>query len=91
LMMLTMPINPELLESGASCFGGGGRVAGRNAVDGGRLGSATKAQIPTLAARAWEEAAAATVPKACMTAVGGTYAWVPKAGKIGGDMVVAGP
>jgi hypothetical protein len=67
-----------------------GEVAGRNAFDGGRLGSATKAQIPMIAARAWEGAAAAA-PKACMTAVGGTHAWVPKAGKIGGDMVVAGP
>jgi hypothetical protein len=66
-------------------------VARRNAFDGGRLGSATKAQIPTIVAHAWEGAAAAVVPKACMTAVGGTHAWVPKAGKIGGDMVVAGP
>jgi hypothetical protein len=66
-------------------------VAGRNAFDGGRLGSATKAQIPTIAARAWEGAAAAAAPKVCMTAVGGMHAQVPKAGKIGGDMVVAGP
>jgi hypothetical protein len=66
-------------------------VAGSNAFDGGRLGSATKAQIPKLAARAWEEVAAAAAPKACMTVVGGTHAWVPKARKIGGDMVVAGP
>jgi hypothetical protein len=66
-------------------------VAGRNAFDGGRLGSATKAQIPTIAARAWEGAATAVTPKVCMTAVGGTHAWVPKAGKVGGDMVVAGP
>jgi hypothetical protein len=44
-MILTMPIIPELLESGASCFGGGGGVAGCNAFDGGWLGSATKAQI----------------------------------------------
>jgi hypothetical protein len=66
-------------------------VAGRNAFDGGRLGSATKAQIPTVAACAWEGAAAAAAPKECTTAVGGTPAWAPKAGKIGGDMVAAGP
>jgi hypothetical protein len=90
-MMLAMPIIPELLESGASCFGGGGGVAVCNAFDGGRLGSATKAQISTIAARAWEGAAAATAPKVCMTVVGGTHVRVPKAGKIGGDMVVAGP
>jgi hypothetical protein len=66
-------------------------VAGRNAFDGGRLGSATKAQIPTIAARAWEGVAAAAAPKACMTAVGETHAWVLKAGKIDGDMVVEGP
>jgi hypothetical protein len=66
-------------------------VAGRNAFDAGRLGSATKAQIPTIAARAWEGAAAAAAPKACTTVVGGTHAWAPKARKIGGDMVAAGP
>jgi hypothetical protein len=66
-------------------------VARCNAFDGGRLGSATKAQIPMLAARAWEEAAAAAAPKVCMTAVRGTHAWVLKTKKIGGDMVVAGP
>jgi hypothetical protein len=66
-------------------------VAGRNAFDGGRLGLATKAQILTLAARAWEEAAAAAAPMACMAAVGGTHAGVPKVGKIGGEMVAAGP
>jgi hypothetical protein len=66
-------------------------VAGHNAFDGGWLSSATKAQIPTIAARAWEGAAAAAAPKACTTAVGGTPVWAPKAGKIGGDMVAAGP
>jgi hypothetical protein len=66
-------------------------VAGCNAFDGGRLGSATKAQIPTVAACAWEGAAATAAPKVCTTAVGGTPAWAPKAGKIGGDMVAAGP
>jgi hypothetical protein len=66
-------------------------VAGCNAFDGGRLGSATKAQIPTIAAHAWEGAAAAAAPKVCMTAVGGMHARVPKAGRIGDDKVVAGP
>jgi hypothetical protein len=66
-------------------------VAGCNAFGGGWLGSATKAQIPTVAARAWEEEEAAAAPKACTAAVGGTPAWAPEAGKIGGDMVAAGP
>jgi hypothetical protein len=34
---------------------------------------------------------AAAALRVCMTAVGGTHARVPKVGKIGGDMVVAGP
>jgi hypothetical protein len=50
-----------------------------------------KAQVPTVAAYAWEGATVAAVPKACTTAVGGTPAWAPEAGKIGGDMVEAGP
>jgi hypothetical protein len=66
-------------------------VAGCNAFGGGWFGLATKAQIPVVAARAWEEVAAAAAPKACTTAVGGTPAWVPEARKIGGDMVAAGP
>jgi hypothetical protein len=66
-------------------------VAGCNAFDGGRLGSATKAQTPTIAVRAWEGAAAAAAPKVCMTAVGGMHAWVPKARRIGDGKVVAGP
>jgi hypothetical protein len=66
-------------------------VAGHSAFDGGRLGSATKAQIPTIAARAWEGAAAAATPKVCMTAVGEMHARVPTAGRIGDDTVVAGP
>jgi hypothetical protein len=66
-------------------------VAGCNAFDGGRLGSATKARIPTIAARAWEGAAAAAAPKVCMTAVGGMHARAPKAGRIGDGKVVAGP
>jgi hypothetical protein len=66
-------------------------VAGRNAFGGGWLGSATKAQLPTVAARAWEGAAAAAAPKVCTTVVGGTPAWAPEAGKIGGGMEAAGP
>jgi hypothetical protein len=91
LMMLTMPIIPELLESGASCFGGGGGRDWRSAFDGGWLGSATKAQIPTIVVRAWEGTAAAAAPRVCMTVVGGMHARVPTAGRIGDDMVVAGP
>jgi acetyl-CoA carboxylase beta subunit len=66
-------------------------VAGCIVFDGGRLGSATKARIPKIAARAWEGAAAAAAPKVCMTAAGGMHARVPKAGKIGDGKVVAGP
>jgi hypothetical protein len=66
-------------------------VAGRNAFDGGWVGSATKVQIPTVAACAWVGEAAAAAPKECTSMLGGTLAWVPKSGKIGGDMVVAGP
>jgi hypothetical protein len=66
-------------------------VAGRNAFDGGWVGSATKAQIPTVAACAWVGVAAAAAPKECMSALGGTSARAPKAGKTGGDMVAAEP
>jgi hypothetical protein len=66
-------------------------VARCNVFDGGRLGSATKARIPKIAARAWEGAAAAVAPKVCMTAVGGKHARVPKVGKIGDGTVVVGP
>jgi hypothetical protein len=66
-------------------------VAGRNAFDGGWVGSATKAQIPTVAACAWVGAAAAAAPKECISALGGTPAREPKAGKTGGDMVAAEP
>jgi hypothetical protein len=66
-------------------------VAECNVFDGGRLGSATKAQIPTIAARAWEGEVAAAAPKVCMTAVGEMHARVPKAGRIGDGKVVAGP
>jgi hypothetical protein len=66
-------------------------VAGCSAFGGGRLGSATKAQIPTIVARALEGAAAAAAPKVCMTAMGGMHARVPTVGRIGDDMVEAGP
>jgi hypothetical protein len=35
--------------------------------------------------------AAAAAPKVCKTAVGGMHVWVPTAGRIGDDMVVAKP
>jgi hypothetical protein len=66
-------------------------VAGRNAFNGGWVGSATKAQIPTVAACAWVGVAAAAVPKERMSVLGGTPARSPKAGKTGGDMVAAEP
>jgi hypothetical protein len=66
-------------------------VAGRNAFDDGWVGSVTKVQIPMVAACAWVGSAAAVAPKECTTALGGTPAWAPKVGNIGGDMVVAGP
>jgi hypothetical protein len=73
-MMLTIPIIPELLESGASCFGGGGVVADCKAFDGGRVGSATKAQIPKVAACVWVEAVAPVVRKERMLVLVGTPA-----------------
>jgi hypothetical protein len=66
-------------------------LAGCNAFDGGRLGSATKARILMIAARAWEGVAAAAAPKVCMIMVGGKHARVPKAGMIGDGKVEAGP
>jgi hypothetical protein len=66
-------------------------VAGCSVFDGGRLGSATKARTPKIAARAWEGAAAAAAPKVCMTAVGGMHVRVPKAGRAGDGKVVVGP
>jgi hypothetical protein len=66
-------------------------VAGCSVLDGVRLGSATKVRRARIAARAWEGAEAAVAPKVCMTAVGGKHALVPKVGKIGDGMVVAGP
>jgi hypothetical protein len=58
---------------------------------GGRLGSATKARKPKIAARAWVGAEAAEAPKVYMAVVGGRHARVPKIGRAGGGMVVAGP
>jgi hypothetical protein len=63
---------------------------------GGRLGSATKAQKPKIAVRAWVGAdvhgcKAAEAPKVYMAVVGGRHARVPKIGRVGGGMVVAGP
>jgi hypothetical protein len=81
-------------------------VAGRNAFDGGWVGSATKAQIPTFAACAWVGVVATAAPKECIPvlggtptqapkecipALGGTPTRAPKAGKTGGDMVAAKP
>jgi hypothetical protein len=75
--MLTIPIIPGPLESGASCFGGGGSGAGCKAFDGEWVGSAMKAQIPKVAACAWVGAVAAAALKECMLALAGTLAWVP--------------
>jgi hypothetical protein len=62
-------------------------VAGCKAFDGGWVGSATKAQIPKVAARAWVGAVAAVAPKECILALVGTPTREPKAGKTGGNMV----
>jgi hypothetical protein len=66
-------------------------VAGHNAFDGGWVGSATKAQIPTVAACAWVGMVATTALKECIPARGGTPARAPKAGNTSGDMVAAKP
>jgi hypothetical protein len=66
-------------------------VAGCKAFDGGWVGSATKAQIPKVAACAWVGAVAAVAPKECMLALAGTLAWAPQAKKAGGDMVAVKP
>jgi hypothetical protein len=55
------------------------------------LGSATKARRPRIAARAWEGSEAAIAPRMYMAAVGGKHVRVPKVGKAGDGMVVAGP
>jgi hypothetical protein len=64
---------------------------GSSVFDGGRLGSATKAQRPRIVARAWEGAEAAVAPKVYMAAMGGRQVRMPKVGKAGDGMVVAGP
>jgi hypothetical protein len=64
---------------------------GCSVFDGGRLGSATKARRPRIAAHAWEGAEVAVAPKVYMAAVGGRHARVPKVGKAGDGMVVAWP
>ena len=64
---------------------------GCSVLGGGQLGSATKARKPKVVARAGEEAEAAAARKVCMAVVGGRHAQVPKVGKAGGGMVVAGP
>jgi hypothetical protein len=69
------------VEAGCGCSG----------FDGGRLGSATKARRPRIAARAREGAEAAVAPKVYMAAVGGKHARVAKVGKAGDGMMVAGP
>jgi hypothetical protein len=66
-------------------------VVGHKAFDGGWVGSATKARIPKVAARAWVGAVAAVASKECILALVGTPARAPKAGKTGGDMVVVEP
>jgi hypothetical protein len=64
---------------------------GCSVLGGGRPSSATKARKPKAAARVGEGAVAAVAPKVCTVVVGGRYAQVPKVGKAGDGMVVAGP
>jgi hypothetical protein len=64
---------------------------GCNALGGGQVGWATKARKPKVVARAGEEVEAAAARKVRMAVVGGRHAQVPKVGKAGGGMVVAGP
>jgi hypothetical protein len=66
-------------------------VAGCKAFDGGWVGSATKAQIPKVAACAWVGVVAVVVPKECTLVLAGTLAWAPQAGKTGGDTVAVEP
>jgi hypothetical protein len=87
LMMLTIPIIPGSLESGASCFGEVVVVVGHKTFDGGWVGSATKAQTPKVVARAWVGVAAIAALRECIPVLVGTPARAPKAGKTGGDMV----
>jgi hypothetical protein len=65
-------------------------VVGHKTFDGGWVGSATKAQIPKVAARAWVVVVVAAAPRECILALVGTPARVPKAGKTGGVMVAIG-
>jgi hypothetical protein len=58
-------------------------VAGCKAFDGGRVGSATKAQRPKVTAYAWVEVVAAMVTKGQTFVVIGTPASTLKVGKIG--------
>jgi hypothetical protein len=55
------------------------------------VASATKAQIPKVAACAWVGAVADVAPKERMLALAGTLAWAPQAGKTGGDTVAVEP
>jgi hypothetical protein len=64
---------------------------GSSVFDGGRLGSAMKARRPRIVACAWEGAEAAVAPKMYMAAMGEKQVRVPKVGKAGDGMVVAGP
>jgi hypothetical protein len=65
-------------------------VVGHKMFDGGWVGSATKAQIPKVAARAWVVVVVAAAPRECILALVGTPTRVPKAGKTGGVMVAVG-
>jgi hypothetical protein len=64
---------------------------GCSGLGGGPVGSATKARKPKVVAWAGEEAEAVAARRVCMAEVGGRHAQVPKVGKAGGGMVVAGP
>jgi hypothetical protein len=67
-------------------------VADCKALDGGRAGSATKAQIPKVTRCGRVEVVAAVVPKGRTLVAAGTPASVPKVGKAGGgDTVAIGP
>jgi hypothetical protein len=60
-----------------------GVMGGCKAFDGGRVGSATKAQRPKVTTYAWVQVVAATVPKGRTFVVAGTPASAPKVGKTG--------
>jgi hypothetical protein len=64
---------------------------GCSVLGGGQLGSATKARRPKAVARAGEEAGATAARGVCKAVVGGKHAQVPKVGRAGDGMVVAGP